>query len=230
VTISANADATTGSSCDLKAGEQVSVGELLYGLLLPSGNDASVALAEHFGGRMVGGNPIGNAPSSDAAASLNSASFPNASENFQKFVQAMNGKAKQIGLNETTFTNTHGLTEEGHLTSARDLLRLSSLAMQQEAFRSRASTLRRGCRVTSTSGYQRNVLWENTNRLLTTEGFSGIKTGTTNAAGCCLVACEQRDDREMIVVILGSTSTESRYADAQNLLGWAWRQSKASGQ
>jgi D-alanyl-D-alanine carboxypeptidase (penicillin-binding protein 5/6) len=218
VTFSENADATAGSSCDLKAGEQVSVGELLYGLMLPSGNDASVALAEHFGGRVSTGGPDGvDARPADASSTTTT-------ENFLAFVQAMNRKAEQLGLKQTSFANTHGLTDEGHLTSARDLMVLSAAAMQQPEFRLRAQTQRRGCRVSSSAGYQRNVVWENTNRLLAFEGFSGVKTGTTSAAGNCLVACEQRGDQELIVVVLGSPSTESRYADARNLLRWAWPQ------
>lgn len=223
VTFSATADATAGSTCDLKAGEQVSVGELLYGLMLPSGNDASVALAEHFGGRVME-QPSKSPDAVSEAAHKDETADKNAAEKFQAFVGAMNFKAQQLRLGETAFANTHGLTDDVHLTSARDLLTLSHLAMKQPEFRLRAGTLRRGCCVKSVSGYQRNVLWENTNRLLDIEGFSGVKTGTTSAAGCCLVASHRQDERELIIVVLGSTSTESRYADATNLLGWAWEQ------
>lgn len=222
VTFSNAADQTTGSTCDLKAGEQVSVGELLYGLMLPSGNDASVALAEHFGSRVL--SQSSDATSKAAVEATTGDGNTSSVERYQAFVEAMNVKAQQLGLGETSYANTHGLTDANHLTSARDLLNLSYLAMQQPEFRLRAGTQQRGCRVSSLSGYQRNVIWKNTNRLLDTEGFIGIKTGTTNAAGCCLVACEERDENELIVVVLGSTSSESRYADAQNLLRWAWSQ------
>jgi serine-type D-Ala-D-Ala carboxypeptidase (penicillin-binding protein 5/6) len=199
VTFSANAASTIGSSCQLEAGEQVPVGELLYGLLLPSGNDASVALAEHFGGRALDISQNGS------------------------FVAAMNAKAKQLDLKQTKFTNTHGLTDEGHLSSAQDLLVLTARAMQLPEFRMRVAAKRRGCKVTSISGYERNVVWSNTNRLLEYEGVLGVKTGTTKAAGACLVAASERDGREWIVVVLGSASSESRYADAHNLLRWAWQ-------
>jgi hypothetical protein len=60
-------------------------------------------------------------------------------------------------------------------------------------------------------------------KLLGIEGYEGIKTGTTTPAGCCLAACGRRGDRRLIVVVLGSTSTEARYADARNLFRYAWQ-------
>jgi len=207
VTFSQRADDTSGSTSDLKAGEKVSVGELLYGLLLPSGNDASVAFAEHFGGRVAG----------DKTAS------DDREENYKRFIVAMNSKAAEIGMKSTHFVNTHGLTAEGHQTTARDLARLAFLAFQQSEFRKRVSTVQHGATVDSVAGYQRNVLWKNTNQLLKINGYDGIKTGTTGKAGCCLVSTSERDGRRLIIVVLGATSTESRYADARNLYRWAWK-------
>jgi serine-type D-Ala-D-Ala carboxypeptidase (penicillin-binding protein 5/6) len=76
--------------------------------------------------------------------------------------------------------------------------------------------------VDSVSGYKRNVVWRNTNQLLKIEGYDGIKTGTTGAAGNCLVSTAERGGRRLIVVVLGSTSTDSRYTDTRNLFRWAW--------
>ncbi len=110
-------------------------------------------------------------------------------------------------------------------------------------------TRQRGAKVRSSAGYSRNVLWENTNRLLQQDGFLGMKTGTTDAAGACLIAVgggrrgQEIDDgikpesesltvakqgyrRETIVVVLGSSSSDARYIDARNLFAWAWRQSR----
>jgi len=67
------------------------------------------------------------------------------------------------------------------------------------------------------------VMWKNTNRLLAIEGFGGVKTGTTDEAGACLVSCGRRGKDELIVVVLGSTSSDARYLDARNLFLWAWR-------
>jgi D-alanyl-D-alanine carboxypeptidase (penicillin-binding protein 5/6) len=66
------------------------------------------------------------------------------------------------------------------------------------------------------------VTWTNTNRLLDVEGYEGVKTGTTTPAGNCLVGSAKRGDDRLIVVVLGSTSTDGRYIDARNLFRWAW--------
>ena len=76
--------------------------------------------------------------------------------------------------------------------------------------------------VRDADGHTRNVAWTNTNRLLEIEGYDGVKTGTTNAAGNCLVASGRRGDVHLIVVILGSSAADGRYADARNLFRWAW--------
>ncbi len=209
VTFSSRADNTGGSTSALKVGEQVSVGELLYGLLLPSGNDASVAFAEHFGARCK--------RQPNAAKNIRR-------ENYADFIDAMNERAKHLGMQETTYANTHGLTADEHLTSPRDLLTLAYHAMQQPEFRLRTSTTRHGCRVQSTTGYERNIVWHNTNRMLTYKGFDGVKTGTTDAAGCCLVSRGERDGKRLIVVVLGAASSDSRYVDTRNLYRWAWNE------
>ena len=208
VTFTERADQTSGSTAGVQAGEQLSVGDLLYGLLLPSGNDASVALAEHFGDRLAD-------PKEPADGDKDA---------YELFVEAMNKKAAELGMKETNFTNTHGLTDAEHQTSARDLATLGWHAMQQPTIRERVNTPQYGCTLNSTSGYERNVRWNNTNRLLRIEGYDGVKTGTTGAAGSCLVSRGQRGDDELILVVLGSGSTDGRYADSRNLYRWAWKQ------
>ena len=118
VTFSRRADETEGSSARLKEGEQVPVRELMYGLLLPSGNDAGVALAEHFGHRV---HP-------------DLTTKPVAEGQLEQFHDAMNAMADQLEMHETHYDNTHGLPEDTHLTSASDLLKLAHAAMQLEEF------------------------------------------------------------------------------------------------
>jgi D-alanyl-D-alanine carboxypeptidase (penicillin-binding protein 5/6) len=96
--------------------------------------------------------------------------------------------------------------------------------MRLPKFREVVATARKQVRVDSTAGYQRDVVWRNTNRLLDREGYLGIKTGTTGPAGACLVACGERDGRELIVVVLGATSSDARYTDSRNLYRWLWNQ------
>jgi D-alanyl-D-alanine carboxypeptidase (penicillin-binding protein 5/6) len=199
VTFSERADKTTGSSAKLTAGEKLPVRELLYGLLLPSGNDASVALAEHFGPRLGHDeDPV------------------------KSFVGEMNRQAKQLKLAETTYLDTSGLGN--NRSSARDLLTLTRHALADRRFREYVGTDRRECEVTGPDQAKRTVVWENTNKLLEMEGYDGVKTGTTNAAGCCLVASGRRGADHLLVVVLGSTSTDGRYTDTRNLFRWAWRQ------
>lgn len=201
VRFSEQADKTTGSTSRLSAGDRLPVRDLLYGLLLPSGNDASVALAEHFGPRLGGGKN-----GSPVAA----------------FVAAMNATAKRLGLAETRYLDPHGLGK--NLTSARDLTILGHRAMQEERFRRYVGTRRHRCTVRNAKGQDRTVEWNNTNRLLEMEGYEGIKTGTTTAAGACLVASGRHQGDHLFVVVLGSTSTDGRYVDARNLFRWAWRE------
>jgi D-alanyl-D-alanine carboxypeptidase (penicillin-binding protein 5/6) len=211
ITFSERADKTPGSTSALKAGEQITVGELLYGLMLPSGNDASVALAEHFGKRF--------AKKTQGADGAQKNGQPDA---YASFIAEMNRRAAEIGMPSTSFENPHGLPADDHRTTARDLARLAQVAFANPQFRKLVSTPQRGATVDSVTGYKRNVVWRNTNQLLGTEGYDGIKTGTTGAAGNCLVSTAERNGRRLIVVVLGATSTESRYTDTRNLFRWAW--------
>ncbi len=207
VVFSERADRTPGSSATIRAGEKIRVGDLLYGLLLPSGNDASVALAEHLGDRCP----------------LPEGSIPDI-EPLDRFVAAMNRQAAALEMNHTVYVNTHGLTAKRHQSSARDQLKLAFAAWQLPTFREYVNTRQYACTLIGPGGYQRNVAWTNTNRLLSIEGFDGIKTGTTTAAGACLVASGRRGDDHLLLIVLGSTSSDARYLDARNLFRWAWRE------
>jgi D-alanyl-D-alanine carboxypeptidase (penicillin-binding protein 5/6) len=208
VTFSVRADQTTGSTSGVRAGERLSVRELLYGLLLPSGNDAAVAIAEHFGGRL---KPTADEPKQS----------PNA-DPLPQFIAAMNRLADELALRETHFINPNGLPAVGHHSSARDLAKLTLIALADPIFSMTVSTRKHSCTLIDAKGQRRNIVWTNTNRLLDTEGYDGVKTGTTRAAGECLVASGRRGGDHLIVVVLGASSTEARYADARNLFRWAW--------
>ncbi|QDV73522.1 serine hydrolase [Botrimarina mediterranea] len=203
ITFSERADKTGGSTSAVKAGEKVTVRELLYGLMLPSGNDASVAFAEHFGDRLPGED--------DESA-------------YDRFIAKMNATAKELGMDGTGYRNTHGLTAEGHVTTAQDLVKLAHAAMQNELFRKVVATRRYATTLSSTAGYERNIVWNNTDSLLGTEGFYGVKTGTTGPAGACLVSAGKRGDKPLYVVILGASTGANRYLDARNLYRWAWNE------
>jgi len=173
--ISEHASATGESSAWLEQGEVLTVEQLLYALLLQSANDSAVALAEHVGG------------SEDA------------------FVEMMNAKATELGLENTSFSNPHGLDEEGHYTSARDLAAIASYAMDIPKFRE----------IVATDEYE--IPWpghpfprvmQNHNRFLDMyPNAIGIKTGYTLGAGLCLVAAAEKDGSELISVILNGGET-----------------------
>jgi serine-type D-Ala-D-Ala carboxypeptidase (penicillin-binding protein 5/6) len=205
VIFSKRADETIGSSAGVKAGERVSVSELLYGLLLPSGNDASVAFAEHFGGRAQPATEHGTK-----------------SDPLPRFIAEMNRTAAELELHDTHFINPNGLTAADHRSSARDLARLTHIALQNRLFAAVVATPTHESTVADDKGQKRSIVWTNTNDLLKVEGYDGVKTGTTNAAGACLVASGHRGDDHLIIVILGAGSSDARYADVRNLFRWAW--------
>ena len=206
VHVSERAGTATGSSAGLRPGDTVVVGDLLYGLLLPSGNDAAVALAEHFGPRLT---PEENSP-------------------HDQFVDAMNTRAEALGLSATRYGNPHGKTVDGCGSSPRDTAALVRHALALPGFRELVGTRERTALIANYAGYSRPVAWRNTNRLLAIEGYHGVKTGTTFAAGCCLAACSVRDGQELIVVVFGSSSTEARYSDTRNLFRHGWQQLNSS--
>jgi D-alanyl-D-alanine carboxypeptidase (penicillin-binding protein 5/6) len=175
--------------------------------MLPSGNDASVSFAEHFGQRLTDKQAAGG-------DEVNA---------YDCFIAAMNRKAEELGMKSTGFKNPHGLPSEGHQTTARDLAHLAYEAFKLPGFRALVATSQHGYTVDSVTGYKRNVVWKNTNQLLQTEGYDGIKTGTTGAAGSCLVSTAERDGHRLIIAVLGSTSSDARYTDTRNLYRWAWR-------
>ncbi len=186
VTVTEAAAATSGSRMGLTAGQTVTVRELLLGLLLPSGNDAAVALAEYVAGTEAG------------------------------FVALMNAAAGQMGLRATHFANVHGLDAAGQTMSAADLVAITRAALKYPLFADAVAL------VNAQAG---GLTLVNTNELLGSyPGADGVKTGTTDAAGECLVASASRRGHRLLAVVLGSSD---RYADARALFdfgraGWRW--------
>jgi D-alanyl-D-alanine carboxypeptidase (penicillin-binding protein 5/6) len=202
IVVSEAAAKTTGSSAKIQAGDRVLVRDLLHGLLLPSGNDAAAAFAEHCGSQYrQEGDP-------ESAA--------------EAFVAQMNRQAKEWKLDQTRYFDPHGLGKNH--ASTRDLAHIAWMAMQHELFRKIVQTPRYECEVEGSKGEKRQLAWSSTNRLLEITGFDGIKTGTTTAAGSCLVSSGHRGKDHLIMVVLGSTSSDGRYVDSRNLYRWAWRE------
>jgi D-alanyl-D-alanine carboxypeptidase (penicillin-binding protein 5/6) len=217
VTFSALADNTPGSTAGVKVGEKLSVRECLYGLLLPSGNDAGNALAEHFNDRF--------APPDERLKSLGLANTSLVAR--VQFIAEMNREAQRLGLANTIYRSSYGDggTAEDRTTTVRDLTHLAWHAMKDERFREYVRTQRHECRVQTPEGGSREIVWKNTNQLLPLNaGYDGVKTGTTEQAGECLVSSGWRGGDHLFVAVLGSKTNSGRYADTRSLYEWAWSQ------
>lgn len=172
-------DLVGGATMTLRAGETLTVEQLLWGMLIPSGNDAATALARHVAG------------SSKA------------------FVELMNQRAQALGLVASYFVNPHGLDAAGHTSSAADLLLLTQLLWRYPLFRQIVAVA-----TTEIAGHQLRT----TNELLGQDNrVNGVKTGTTDRAGQCLVAGLQQNARQVFIIVLNS---RDRYADTQALYSY----------
>ena len=217
LTMSINADQTRGSTSGVRSGEQLTIRDAMYALMLPSGNDISVAIAEHFGNRVAHEQADTAKRHQKTKASLRD-------EHLKQFIDSMNDEAKRLGMSQTQYKNPHGLTESGHYSTANDLAVLGRKMLSNEFLCKVISTRQHGATLHGSTGYERNVVWTNTNQLLGIEGFDGIKTGTTTKAGACLVSTGTRDGRRILIVVLGSAASSARYTDTKNLYRWAWKQ------
>ena len=186
ITASEHAASMGGSQIWLEPGEVMTVDELLRATVIASANDATVALAEAVAGTE------------------------------EAFVDMMNKKAEELGMDNTEFVNSYGLDAQGHLTTARDVAVMSAELIGHELIRNyttvRIDTLRDG---------ESELV--NTNKLIRYyDGAFGLKTGTTSQAGSCLTATAERDGLTLIAVVLGAPSSKDRFSGAQKLLDYGF--------
>ena len=187
VTVSAAAAGMGGSQVYLAEGEQITVEELLKAVCVASGNDAAVALAEKVAGV------------------------------HELFVERMNQRAAELGMEDTHFVNCTGLTAEGHVTSAHDIALMSrELILHHPDIRRFTTiwmdTIRGGA-----------FQLANTNKLIRFyDGATGLKTGYTASAGYCISATAERDGMELIAVIMKGPDKDTRNNDAKALLNYGF--------
>lgn len=186
VTVSARAASMGGSRVYLKEGEQMTVDDMLKAVAVVSGNDAAVALAEHLAG-------------SESA-----------------FVERMNQRAHELGMEDTNFLNCTGLPAAGHLTSAYDIALMSRALIGHAKIREYTTiwmdTIRDG-----------QFQLANTNKLVRFyEGCTGLKTGSTDSALYCLSATAERDGMELIAVVMKSPTSAQRFESAKSLLNFGF--------
>lgn len=208
VPVSRNAASVIGTSARLKEGDELHLLDALYGLMLPSGNDAAYCLAEFFGRYLSG-------KTEEAAMS--------ARVHVAVFVREMNRTAKALGMEGTNYANPHGLPHAKNRSSARDVGLLASVALKDPLFAEIVNTQVYSCYVLQ-SGTQtpyRKMKWCNTNRLLE-KGWEGVKTGITTVAGPCLCASIRRKGVQLVVTVLGSKSMDRRWVEVPKLGKWAF--------
>jgi D-alanyl-D-alanine carboxypeptidase (penicillin-binding protein 5/6) len=204
--ISTLSERMSGTSAEILEGEVYSVEQLLYAMMLPSGNDAAVALAE-WGGRVLRGGAEGER-----------------AEDVRAFIKEMNALAQQHQMRASRWANPHGLPHQMNKSTAYDMARLCSAAIQNPLFRRVVSTKHYRTEVSTLEGAQYPVEWENTNRLLNKEGFFGIKTGITSSAGPCLASSFAHGGREFVVVLLRTNKASRRFKETKLILGAVLRE------
>ena len=191
VTASESAAAKGGSQIYLKVGETMSVTDMLKSIAVSSANDCACAMAEHIAG----------------------------SE--EAFVQRMNQRAKELGMNDTHFVNSTGLDDDenakDHLTSAYDIALMSRELMVNHPDIKKFTTIWMDTVRDGTFGLA------NTNKLVRFyKGTTGLKTGYTSKAGFCLAATAQRSGMELIAVVLGSETSQERFQSCKQMLDYGF--------
>ena len=192
VTISRNAASEEPSKLGLREGQKIALRYLIRGAAVKSANDAATAIGEAIEG-------------SEA-----------------KFARRMNRTAKQIGMTRTTFKNAHGLTENGHLSTARDMT-----VMGRHLLYDYPQYYNLFSRLTADAGV-RKVSHTNRRFLQSYKGADGIKTGYTRAAGFNLTASAERGNERIIVTVFGGASTAARNAKVAELMDLGFRRAPSS--
>lgn len=200
-----NAAATVGESTSwLQEGDTLTLDVALKALLIPSGNDAAMAIA-HSVGTLID---------------------PDSKDPLATFVDAMNQKAENLGLTQTLFSNPHGLDFDawaGNMhSSANDVVTMIACVMQNETLRGIVAGGSTTITVTSADGTPRDITLNDTNLLVGQNGNIGVKTGQTDDAGYCFAGSWDRNGIEVYTVVLGSASSEERFNDSQALADWAY--------
>ena len=189
ITVSSNASSMGGSQILLETGEQMSVEDLVKGVSIASGNDAVVALAEAVAGTE------------------------------ENFVNMMNDKAKELGLNDTNFKNCHGLDEANHYSSAHDMAVIAKNLVSHEKILEFSSVYETYLRENT----DRKIWLVNTNKLVRfKQGVDGLKTGFTDTAGYCLTATMKKDNMRIIATVMGESDASVRNTEVGQMLDYAF--------
>jgi serine-type D-Ala-D-Ala carboxypeptidase (penicillin-binding protein 5/6) len=192
--------ANNASSAGLIVGDKVTVRQLLYGLMLPSGCDAAYVLADKYG-----------------SGSTHSARVTS-------FLGKMNSAAKALNLKNTHFDSFDGIGKGSNYSTPRDLTKIASSAMKNANFRAIVKTKSYTAKTVTKTGSTRTMkAWTNTNTLLSSySGTIGVKTGSGPEAKYCLVFAATRNGKTVIGTVLASSSVTQRGTDATKLLNYGF--------
>ncbi len=180
-----NAQKSLGNTIDLLKGDQLLASDLILGLLISSGNDAAVTLAENYPG------------------------------GYKAFIEKMNAKVLELGLENTKFSNVSGVQSPDHYTTAYDITMVARSALDRPVFENIVS--KRKATLKSLNGNVYNI--STTNILLGKPGFYGVKTGWTPQAGECLVVLAEKDSHPILISLLHSAD---RFGEAEKIYNWVF--------
>jgi D-alanyl-D-alanine carboxypeptidase (penicillin-binding protein 5/6) len=193
VTVSEKAASMGGSQMYMEPGEQQKLETLMTGIAVASANDACVAAAEYHSGTV------------------------------DIFVENMNKRAQELGMKDTNFVNTNGLPVANHYSSAYDIALMSKELLKHPKIQDWFNIWMTNITVGLPGKKQTELGLTNTNRMIKTyPGANGIKTGFTQEAGYCLSASAQKGDLTLIAVIMGSSTSKIRFAEASKLLDYGF--------
>lgn len=205
ISVSQAAASVPGSTANLKNGDTLSRDDALRGLLVPSGNDAAIAIAESVG-KLID---------------------PNSADPYAAFIAKMNEKAKELGCTDTVYGNPHGYdigqyAGDYHSTAA-DLAKIAAYAMKNETFRTIVAGGDATITATDAGGQQRQIQLKATDPLIGSyDGAEGVKTGTTDLAGKCFVGAVKKNGREYISVVLGEPVNSGQLVFQDTTALWDW--------
>lgn len=180
-----NAQESLGNTIDLLRGDRLLASDVILGLLISSGNDAAVTLAENYPG------------------------------GYKAFIEKMNSKTLELGLENTKFSNVSGVQSPDHYTTAYDIAMIARSALDRPVFENIVS--QKKATLKSLNGHVYNI--NTTNILLGKPGFYGVKTGWTPEAGECLVVLAEKDAHPILISILNS---QDRFGEAQKIYNWVY--------
>lgn len=206
-----------GTSARLKPFDFVSLSDLLYGLMLPSGNDAALCLAENVGTHMY-------LSSEEYKLKKKRQDYDdNRDHNLlnpeKLFYDEMNKLAEKVGMTLTNYANPHGLSNPNNTSCALDVCKLTLVGIQDPLFK-RVMGTKKWTGIIERDHKEVEITWENTNKLLD-KGYMGVKTGVTVPAGPCLSSYYEQNKLGIIVVALGCKALNDRFTDCHSLTEWA---------